>query len=100
MTIYERGDAVYVPFLFTDRDKAKVRPAVVISSASFNESRSDVVIAGITSNVSREHFIGQLILEDWSRCGLLKPCAVSGIVQTVRETQIGNASARSPRWTA
>lgn len=88
MTTYSRGDLVYVPFRFTDRDKTKVRPAVVISSEAFNQSRNDVVIAGITSNVSRTHFVGQVVLAGWRESGLAKPSAISGIIMTIREGQI------------
>jgi mRNA-degrading endonuclease toxin of MazEF toxin-antitoxin module len=66
----------------------KTRPAVVISSQAFNESRSDVIIAGLTTNLSREHFVGQMVLADWAECGLVRPSAVSGIIQTIRENQI------------
>jgi mRNA-degrading endonuclease toxin of MazEF toxin-antitoxin module len=80
MTTYNRGVVVYVPFRFTEGDKAKVRPAIVISTTAFNASRSDVIIAGVTSNLSRSHFVGQLVLEQWAECGLIKPSAVSGII--------------------
>lgn len=88
MTTYERGDVVNVPIRFTQRDRAKSRPAVVISSAAFNASRRDVIVAGITGNISRHDFVGQLVLDDWTQSGLRKPSAVSGIVQTIRGEQI------------
>jgi mRNA interferase MazF len=90
MTTYRRGDVVLVPFEFTDRDKRKNRPAVVISSDDFNQSRHDLIIAGITSNIDRAGFVGQLSITDWTQCGLEKPSVVSGIIQTVRETKIGH----------
>ncbi len=90
MTTYSRGEIVYVPFRFTEHDrKSKNRPAVVVSSAAYHGSRLDVVIAGITSNVGREGFVGQVTLGDWRVCGLAKPSAVSGIIMTVRDSKIG-----------
>ena len=90
MTTYSRGEVIYVPFRFTDHDrKSKNRPAVVVSSAAYHESRQDVVIAGITSNIAREGFVGQVALADWRACGLVKPSAVSGIIMTVRDSKIG-----------
>jgi mRNA interferase MazF len=89
MTTYRRGEVVYVPFQFTAGEKKKSRPAIIISSDDYNQSRSDIVIAGITSNISRTGFVGQVTLVDWRQCGLAKPSVVSGIIQTVRNTQIG-----------
>ena len=90
MTTYRRGEVVYVPFRFTEHEtKSKNRPAVVVSSAAYQDSRQDVVIAGITSNIAREGFVGQVALGDWRACGLVKPSAVSGIIMTVRDSKIG-----------
>jgi mRNA interferase MazF len=87
-TTYDRGAVVHIPFRFTAGEKAKRRPGVVISSRAFNESRRDVVVAGLTTNLSRDHFVGYLVLADWADSGLPRPSAVSGIVQTIREDQI------------
>ena len=45
------GDVVLVPFPFTDQSGTKKRPAVVVSSHSYNASRRDIVIMAITSQV-------------------------------------------------
>jgi hypothetical protein len=45
------GDVVLVPFPFTDQSGTKKRAAVVVSSHSYNASRSDIVIMAITSQV-------------------------------------------------
>ncbi len=42
---------VLVPFPFTDQATSKRRPAVVISSASYNASRPDVILMAITSQL-------------------------------------------------
>ena len=49
MTGYKRGDIVLVPFPFTDFSTLKQRPALVISSNTFNNSREDVILVAITS---------------------------------------------------
>jgi mRNA interferase MazF len=47
---YEALDVVRVPFPFTDRDTAKVRPALVLScAATFNAPAGHSVLAMITS---------------------------------------------------
>ena len=81
---YRRGDVVFVPFQFVDKSAAKNRPAVVISSESYHRSRNEVIIAGITSNVTRTPFVGQVQIQGWRECGLVKPSVVSGIIQTIR----------------
>jgi mRNA-degrading endonuclease toxin of MazEF toxin-antitoxin module len=41
MTAYERGDVVLVPFPFSDQTTTKKRPAVIISSNTYNNVSSD-----------------------------------------------------------
>lgn len=89
MTNLSRGNVLYVRFQFTNRAAAKNRPAVVISSEAYHSSRDDVIIAGITSNLDRTDFIGHVIIKDWESAGLRLPSAVSGIIQTVRRSVIG-----------
>ena len=56
MTVYNRGDVVLVGFLFSDESAKKLRPAVVISSAAYNRSRQEIIVAAITSNTKRRLF--------------------------------------------
>jgi mRNA interferase MazF len=46
---YEFGAVVLVPFPFTDQSASKRRPAVIVSSRAFNETRLDVVVMAVTS---------------------------------------------------
>ena len=50
-TTYKRGDVVLVPFPFTDLSSSKRRPALIISSDSFNASNQDVILVAITSQI-------------------------------------------------
>jgi mRNA interferase MazF len=45
----EAFDIVVVPFPFTDRQSNKRRPALVISTGTFNQSQKQCVLATITS---------------------------------------------------
>ena len=47
--VYEHGDIVVVPFPFVDNANAKSRPAVVLSSSSFNEENNHTILAMITT---------------------------------------------------
>jgi mRNA-degrading endonuclease toxin of MazEF toxin-antitoxin module len=54
MTAYNFGDVILVPFPFTDQSQSKQRPAVVVSSARYNNERPDLVLMAITSQVRSE----------------------------------------------
>jgi mRNA interferase MazF len=41
MTNYSYGDIVLVPFPFTDQSAIKKRPAVIVSSDTYNSKRPD-----------------------------------------------------------
>lgn len=43
-----------VPFPFTDFTTLKQRPCGVLSSARFNDSHPDVILAAVTSRVSEK----------------------------------------------
>jgi mRNA interferase MazF len=58
------GDVVLVPFPFTDQSGAKKRPAVIVSSSSYNASRRDLVIMAITSQVRAPLGFGEAMLAD------------------------------------
>ena len=69
MTGYEYGDIVLVPFPFTDLSRTKKRPAVVISSASFNAARPDLVIMAVTSQVRPGMSAHEAPVRDWKAQG-------------------------------
>jgi len=47
--IYNKFDIITVPFPFTDRDKKKLRPALVISNAEYQKVNKHIVLLMITS---------------------------------------------------
>ena len=85
-----------VSFVFSDESGKKLRPAVVISSAAYNRSRQEIVVAAITSNVRRRLF-GDHPLTDWKAAGLLFPSVVTGIVRTIKQTMIDRKVGNMPR---
>jgi mRNA interferase MazF len=88
MPAYGFGDIVLVPFPFTDQSGAKKRPAVVVSSAAYNEARRDVVIMAVTSQIKSSGIFGEVIVEDWQAASLLKPSAIKPVFATVEQTLI------------
>ena len=71
---YEALDVVVVPFPFTDQPTVKRRPALVISSANFNELHQQSVLAMITT--SRLMWPSDVVIEEWHHAGLIVPCKV------------------------
>ena len=52
----EQGDLLLVPFPFSDQSGRKIRPVVVISNSKFNEFSNDLIVVGVTSNISRDKY--------------------------------------------
>jgi mRNA interferase MazF len=80
---YEFGDIILVPFPFTDQTSLKKRPSVVISSIAYNTARLDVILMGVSSQVSPSLLFGELRIQDWQTAGLLKPSVVKPVVTTL-----------------
>lgn len=75
----------------------KRRPAVIVSSETYRQERPDVILAVVTSQVSRSNSSIDYILQDWQMAGLHKPSAVRIFLFTLpqnRITEIGNLSDR------
>lgn len=74
MTEYRRGDIVLVPFPFTDFSTLKQRPALIISSDVFNQSREDVILVALTSQTESASKGGNYLVKgaERKRSGLLK----------------------------
>ena len=82
------GDVVLVPFPFTDQSGTKKRPAVVVSSASYNASRRDIVIMAITSQVHTPLGFGEALLGDWNAAGLIKTSVLKPVFTTVEQALV------------
>ena len=88
MITYKFGDIVLVPFPFTDQTSVKKRPAVVISSTSYNYSRDDLIIMAVTSRPHQVNKLGEEPVNDWQGAGLLKPSVFKPIVATIENTLV------------
>ena len=101
MTGYEQAGIVLVDFGFSEGGGFKKRPALVVSSNEYHNHRREVIVAAITSNVSRLLF-GDTKIERWQAAGLLYPSVVTGILRTVHARlilrQLGRLS--SSDWEA
>lgn len=83
MTGYKFGDLVLVPFPFTDQSAVKRRPAVVISSPAYHQTRPDLLIMAVTSQQPSILSVGEVQVQDWQGAGLLKPSVLKPVLTTI-----------------
>ncbi|MEH1861021.1 MAG: type II toxin-antitoxin system PemK/MazF family toxin [Nostoc sp.] len=83
MTHYEFGDVILVPFPFTNQITAKKRPAVVVSSNSYQRERSDLILIAITSQANPATSFGEIMITGWRVAGLLKPSIIKPVLTTI-----------------
>lgn len=88
MTTYNRGDVILVPFPFSDQTATKQRPAVVVSTDSYNTSGPDLIIAAVTSNIVAPLGIGDCRLVKWREAGLLKLSVVKAMLAPIEKTLV------------
>lgn len=77
---------VRVLFTFTSQDGAKIRPAVVLSSASFHASRADLIMMPLSTKAGG--YFGDRALLDWPGAGLPRPSSIKAIIQTIPQSAI------------
>jgi len=87
MTGLKRGDVVLVSLVFADESGIKLRPVVVVSSASYHRGRREAILAAVTSNV-RRRLLGDHLVSRWKVAGLLFPSVVTGILRTIERTMV------------
>ena len=76
VSLISQRDMLLVPFPFSDQSGKKVRPVVVISNLEFNEHSEDYLVAGVTSNISREKYSIPLTPSDLEEGELFTKCSV------------------------
>jgi mRNA interferase MazF len=96
MTEYSRGDVVLVSFVFTDETGERRRPAVIVSSDAYHQSRQEAIIAAITSRTDRI-LAGDHLISNWQGAGLLFPSVATGIIRTIKQGMIAKKLGTMPR---
>jgi len=69
-------DLLLVPFPFSDQSGNKVRPVMVVSNRAFNEHSEDLLVVGITSNISRGKYTISLSSTDLEEGQLYSKCCI------------------------
>jgi len=72
----EQRDILLVPFPFSDQSGKKVRPIIVISNNEFNESSEDILVVGVTSNLSKDKYTLELTNSDLEEGKLFSHCCI------------------------
>ncbi len=85
---YSFGDVVLVRFPFTHQGASKQRPAVVVSNATYNSAKPDVVMMAITSQLRSTAAFGEVWIGEWHGAGLLKPSAIKPVFATIEQALI------------
>ncbi|MCC5885028.1 MAG: type II toxin-antitoxin system PemK/MazF family toxin [Gammaproteobacteria bacterium] len=84
---YSFGQVVLVGFPFTNLQAAKQRPAVIIHSDTY-QSRPDVILMAITSQIREPLATGEALLQDWQIAGLVKPSVLKPLIATLEKDRI------------
>ncbi len=79
----EFSDLILEPFPFTDQSTSKKRPAVVISGARYRREHPDYIIMAVTSRTRSAPALGEIIVRDWQKAGLLKPSMIKPVIATI-----------------
>jgi mRNA interferase MazF len=87
MIEFSRRDVVLINFIYSDESGVKLRPAVVVSSNGYHQKRNEAIIAAITSQIDRI-FVGDYLIGDWKKAGLLFPSVATGILRTVKQEMV------------
>lgn len=95
---FQRSDVVLIPFPYTDLTATKTRPAIVISSAAYQAVRSELLLAYVSSQITKATPTIDYLLQDWKQAGLPKPSFVRPKVAAIEPGlvvhQIGQLSGR------
>jgi len=95
---YQRGEVVLVQFPFSGPGGKKDRPAVVVSTDTYQEDWDEVLVAAITSRPPRTTRTTDCALQDWKTAGLHQPSWVRSHLATVQRTlilrKLGDLTAR------
>ena len=83
----KRGGIVLVEFGYSEGIGSKKRPALVLSTESYHQSRQEVIVAAMTSNLSRV-LAGDTMIKQWRAAGLLFPSVATGILRTIKANLI------------
>ena len=72
----EQRSLLLAPFPFSDQSGRKVRPVIVLSNNEFNQHSEDLIVVGVTSNISKGKYTLDLSNQDLEEGKLFTPCCI------------------------
>lgn len=61
----KQREVLLIPFPFSDQSSVKVRPVLVLSKDSFNDTSEDIITCAITSNITKDFYSVLITNEDF-----------------------------------
>ena len=87
----EIGDIIWVDFPFVESGLTKSRPALVVSEV-LTAAGTPLIWVMMITNAAREPWSGDVLIEDYSGCGLPAPSKVrSAKIATIEIAQVERA---------
>lgn len=101
MTLIKRGDIVRVYFPNSDLVSSKRRPALVVQSDNLATGLSQILLAMITSNLSRSNHLSRVLIDLNTNEGKASGLRTDSVIMTdniviVLETEIDSILGRLP----
>jgi mRNA-degrading endonuclease toxin of MazEF toxin-antitoxin module len=91
----DRGEIYLGPFLYSDLAGSKRRPMCIVSAPAYNVG-PDVMVAMVSSGARvLSPRLGDVVLKEWQRSGLLRPSVVRAGRLQVIERRLLSTSAES-----
>src|SRR5204862_4008241 len=85
-TMLKPGDIVTTNF--PGANVTKRRPGIVVSTTLYHDTRPDVIVGAVTTNLAQATSPSDYILQDWSAAGLHKPSAFRVYLITFEQSDI------------
>ncbi len=87
-TVFNPGDVILLSYPFGEGAGVRKRPALVVSSSSFNQQTGELVIAQITSRISAPARAGDYAIAEWREAKLPRPALVRARLATLARSLV------------
>ena len=85
MINFSKYDIVVVKCPFASSLEYKARPAVILSSETYNQNKRDtLIILAISSSIKNKLDL-EFSIQDWKKAGLLKPSILKSAIATIEK---------------
>ena len=82
------GDVIAASYAVSDQGEAEVRPGVIVSSATYNQQRSDVLVMAITVRDRPDASSGELSLHAAEAAGLERGAVFTPVIAVVAQRRV------------